>query len=91
MEPRAAAARFPTPASKSDTKVFRRPVTMRTSRTQLVGAVLGGLLLGIAPGCGGTNELEKPPPGVMDQKPDMNKMPGFNEMQEKLKAEKKIK
>ena len=39
------------------------------------------------PGCGGPSGLEKPAENV-DLKPDMNKMPGFNEMQEKLKTEK---
>ena len=65
--------------------------SMRSLRTQLVGAVLGGLMLGAIAGCGGASDLEKPAPDVANQKPDMSKMPGFNEQQDKLKAEKKNK
>jgi hypothetical protein len=64
---------------------MRRPLC-----TTLVGTVLAGPLLVLASGCGGTNELEKPPE-VTKQMDPMESMPGYKEMQEKLKKEGKIK
>jgi len=55
----------------------------RTAATFLSLAVL----CAAAPGCGGSSEIEKPAP-TTDLKPDMNRMPGFNEMQDQLKAKK---
>jgi len=60
-------------------------------RHWLVGGALAGLVLVATPGCSesGNSALEKPaaPAGP----PDMSKMPGYNKMQEDLKASKKIK
>ena len=62
---------------------------MRSMRTQLVGAVLGVLMLGTVGGCGGTSDLEKPSAEAAKGAPDMSKMPGFDEQKAKLKSEKK--
>lgn len=62
---------------------------MRSLCLALSGAVLTASLVVFAPGCGGSNELEKPPP----PKPvdPMKDMPGLAEQQAKLKAAGKIK
>ena len=63
---------------------------MRSLCTWLVGTVLVAPLMVVAPGCGGTNELEKPP--VVTKNPDpMTDMPGYKESIEKLKKEGKMK
>ena len=63
---------------------------MRSLCAGLVGTVLAGSLVCFAPGCGGGNDLEKPP--EVTKKVDvMTDMPGFKEQQEKLKKEGKIK
>ena len=63
---------------------------MRSLCTWLAGTVVVGPLIVLAPGCGGTSELEKPPE-VTKQMDPMRDMPGYKEMQEKLKKEGKIK
>lgn len=61
---------------------------MRSLPTCLAGAALAAFLIAVAPGCGGgTSGLEKVP--EIKQNPTMADMPGFNEMQEKMKTEKK--
>ena len=44
-------------------------------------------LCGAISGCDGGSGLEKPSPQV-DLQPDMNKMPGFKEMQDQVKQKK---
>jgi hypothetical protein len=52
-----------------------------------VSFLAGAVVCGTLSGCDSSSGLEKPAPGV-DLKPDMNRMPGFNDMQEKMKAKK---
>jgi hypothetical protein len=59
------------------------PFCKRLAVSLLAGAVVCGTISG----CDSSSSIEKPAPSV-DLKPDMNKMPGYNEMQEKLKAKK---
>lgn len=63
---------------------------MRTLCAWLAGTVLAGSLICAAPGCGGSSDLEKPPEVKAPQNP-MTDMPGYKDMQDKLKKEKKIK
>jgi hypothetical protein len=52
-----------------------------------VSFLAGAVVCGTLSGCDSSSSLEKPAPGV-DLKPDMNKMPGYNDMQEKMKGKK---
>jgi len=64
---------------------------MRVSSTRFAASLLAGaVMFAFLPGCGGPSGLEKPPENK-DMKPDMNKMPGFNEMQDKMKKQGKVK
>jgi len=64
---------------------------MPSIRTRFGLTTLAGLIFACTiPACDGSSGLEKPPDPA-NAKPDMNKMPGFNEMQEKLKKEGKAK
>jgi len=62
---------------------------MRSLCTWLAGTVLAGALVCLASGCGGTAALEKPPE-VTKQPNPMTDMPGYKDMQDKLKTDKKI-
>ena len=62
---------------------------MRVSRHWILGTTLGGVLVCLSSGCGGSDSLETVPADVKNQAPDMGKMPGFNEMQDQMKTEKK--
>jgi hypothetical protein len=54
-----------------------------------VSFLAGAVVCGTLSGCDSSSSLEKPAAGV-DLKPDMNRMPGFNDMQEKVKAKKGV-
>jgi hypothetical protein len=58
---------------------------MRSLNLVLAGAFLTATLVVLAPGCGGTNELEKPP--EVKKVDPMTDMPGFKEQQDKLKKD----
>jgi hypothetical protein len=59
-------------------------MTMRSFCEKLGSTFLSGVVLcAVAPGCDSGSSLEKPAPAV-DLKPDMNKMPGYNDMQKDL-------
>jgi hypothetical protein len=63
-------------------------MTTRSFCKRLVLTCLAGAgLLGSISGCDGSSGLEKPEPGS-EGPPDMGKMPGYNEMQNKLKGKK---
>jgi hypothetical protein len=59
---------------------------MRSLCFLLGGAFLAASLVVLAPGCGGTNELEKPPEVAKKVDP-MTDMPGLKEQTDKLKKE----
>jgi len=63
-------------------------MTTRSFLKRLVVSCFAGAgLLGSLPGCGDSaSNLERVEPGT--EKPDMNKMPGFNEMQGQMKGKK---
>jgi hypothetical protein len=62
---------------------------MRSLSFLLLGTFVMASLVVLAPGCGGTNELEKPPE-VKKQVDPMTDMPGMKEQTEKLKKEGKF-
>lgn len=64
---------------------------MRTLCSCLATTVFTSALVCLAPGCGGSsNELEKPPVVTKPMNPETD-MPGFKDMQDKLKAQGKVK
>ena len=62
---------------------------MRSRSAFLASAYLAGVLIAAAPGCGG-NGLERPTDPAKKVDP-MNDMPGYKDMQDKLKAQPKKK
>jgi hypothetical protein len=83
------APRCPVHAGRVDFPL-RRTLSMRALCTWLSATILVGCLVCLAPGCGGgTSELEKTP--EVKQNPTMADMPGYDDMQKKLKEQKKIK
>ncbi len=63
---------------------------MRTLYTCLAGTVFAGALVCAAPGCGGTNDIERPPEVKKEVNPETD-MPGFKDMQKQLKTQGKTK
>jgi len=83
--PRHEAPRAPLP----DVPQRDETLPMRTLCAWLAGTFLASALVFAAPGCGGSSELEKTPVVAKPQNPETD-MPGYKDMQDKLKKSGKI-